>query len=117
MLTDVKFNNLCNTFGANHDISAVNRTAQHPTDKTNTNKTNNMTTETTTILTDIMSRNTSAQFDIVNEGNVYKIFVCRYDVSFDDFLNILDEMNEKFGDRYSDFDEDGASMVFTIDQQ
>ncbi len=76
-----------------------------------------MTTATTTILTDIMSRNTSAQFDIVNEGNVYKIFVSRYDVSFDEFLNILDEMNENFGDRYCEFDEDGASMVFTIDQQ
>jgi len=76
-----------------------------------------MTTTTTTILSDIMSRNTSAQFDIVNDGNVYQIFVSRYDVSFDEFLNILDEMNEKFGDRYSDFDEDGASMVFTIDQR
>ena len=74
-----------------------------------------MATETTTILTDIMSRNTSAQFDIVNEGNVYKIFVCRYDVSFDEFLNILDAMNDTFGEQYNEFDEDGSMMTFTIE--
>ena len=72
---------------------------------------------TTNILHDIMSRNTSAEFSIVNiaEGNIYKVYVSRYDVSFDEFLNILDEMNGNFGEQYNDFDEDGMVMIFTIE--
>ena len=74
-----------------------------------------MTTATTTILSDIMSRNTSAEFSIVNEGNVYMVHVSRYDVSFDEFLNILDAMNDTFGEQYNEFDEDGSMMTFTIE--
>lgn len=70
---------------------------------------------TTTILSDIVSRNTSAEFSIVNEGNVYMVQVSRHDVAFDEFLNILDAMNDTFGEQYNDFDEDGSMMTFTIE--
>ena len=78
---------------------------------------NNLASTTTTTLSGIISRNTSAEFSVVNiaEGNIYKVYVSRYDVTFDEFLNILDEMELNFGEQYIEFDEDGMIMTFTIE--
>lgn len=66
-------------------------------------------------LSGILSRHTSAEFSNVNDGNTCKVHVYRHDVTFDEFMNILGNLYDVFGEQYVDFDEDSMMITFTID--
>lgn len=65
-------------------------------------------------LSDIIARHTSAEFDVTSNGNVYTADVFRHDVSFFEFLGILETIQETFGEQNCEFDEDNSRMFFIV---